>query len=113
LDGAIDDVNGFDLGGRLDLDRPPGAVDRNQYIDPDQHAVVLKCCLEDREVGTAVQELRCLADHQAHLAIERNLDGVSGTVNILRDGADLVAGGEQRLGVCRDLAELRMVFFQV
>ena len=51
--------------------------------------------LEDREVGTSVDELGTLMNHQTHLAVEGGLDGVVCTVALLGDFTCTVAGVEQ------------------
>ena len=74
---------------------------------------MLKRGLEDREVGTAIDKLFGLLHHQAHLAVEWNLDGLGRAVKLLGDLPYPVAHRKQRLGPGRDLGVLGMMHLQM
>jgi len=56
--------------------------------------------LEDREIGTTIDKRFGLGKHC--LEVERDLDGFSGTVELLGDVTHLVAGRKKRFGLSRN-----------
>jgi len=53
----VTDVVGFDPCGVLDLGYMPGPFPRFENIDPHQHALMRKRCLEDRLVPAVIEQL--------------------------------------------------------
>ena len=80
-------------GGGLNLDHVPAVTVGDQHVYPDEYTLMPERGFEDREVGTAVDESLRLGEHR--FEIEGDLNRVGCAVELLSNGADLTAGGEQ------------------